>query len=542
MVTLLDQLEEAARGPGTITYLPASPEPQPISTPWRQGEDAARWLAARVDRGGAVAMVLTTHPACSAALLGAWRSGLTVASLPTPGRGMPVEEYVEQTTRICELVGADLLLMDAAYLAFVPDTGLRVHAFDDVLAGGPDPAPEEIGSLVQFTSGSTSTPKGVHLSMEAIAANIESILEQIKLVDDTVAVSWLPLSHDMGLIGMFLAALVSAAPSRCNSSLVLISPESFLSNPSVWLKTCSQFGGTCTTAPNFAFELATRTSRWSKNLDLSSLQVVITGAERVRAETLRRFSEALGPAGFDSTALCPAYGLAEASLAVTIVEPAVHWTSLAVDTTALADGRWVEVAPGDGTELVSNGGPLPRMQYRVVGDDSGVGEIEISGPSMLHDYVGADLRLTPDGWFPTKDLGRVVDGELYITGRLDDMLVIAGRNFYASDLEAVAGRLDLVRSGSCAVVTDEEGSYAVVAEPRRGVIDLTVLEDGCRQIKAEVTRTAGAAASKVIFVEPGTIPKTPSGKLQRFRVRRALEDGALATMVEVDFGGRSGGN
>jgi 3-oxoacyl-(acyl-carrier-protein) synthase III len=507
VTTVLDLLEDATGGPGTVIFLPSAPDPQPIASLWRHSEDAARWLAHRVGSDTAVGMVLASTPACAAAMFGAWRSGLTVASLPTSGRGMDEVEYVEQLKRLCPMVGAEVLLTDSAHVHLFLDSGLRVHAFDDVLAGGPSRAPNGVGDLVQSTSGSTGSSKGVKLSLAAVAANINSILDRLQPPTGTVACSWLPLSYDMGLIGMFLSALVSGSSARSGGSLVLIAPETFMANPSVWLKACSCYGATITTAPNFAFELATRTARWRSNLDLSSLRIVITGAERVRGQTLRRFSDAVAGAGFDPLALCPAYSLAEATLAVSIVSPSVSWASRFVDPLALAEGDWVEVEHGSGTELVSNRPALPRVGVRIAGATDGVGEIEVAGPSMLDDYVGADLRLSDDGWFPTKDLGRIVNGELYVTGRLDDMLVIGGRNFYASDLEHAGGRVDLVRAGSCAVINGDDGHYVVVAKPRRKAGDGAVLEEACRSIKTEVTRMTGSSAATVLFVERGRCPR-----------------------------------
>lgn len=535
MTTILDLLEDAASGPGTATFVPAAPEPQPIANLLRSSQDAARWLSERVEPGGAVGMVLASTPACAASLFGAWRCGFTVTSLPTPSRGMAIDEYFEQLARMCSLVGAEHILLDPGYASLVPDVGLHVHAFDETVAGGYGRPCSGVGELVQFTSGSTGSPKGVRLSLTAIAANINSILDRLDLPPGTVSCSWLPLSHDMGLIGMFLGALAAGAHYRASASCVLVAPEVFLARPSVWLASCSEYRATATTAPNFALELAIRTSRWTSDADLSSLQIVITGAERVRADTLRRFSATFEQAGFRNVALCPAYGLAEASLAVTIVPPSAEWTSRSIDPIALAEGNWVDVAPGAGIELVSNGSAIPEVGVRIAAMDDGLGEIEISGPSMLDDYVGADLRLASDGWFPTKDIGRIIDGELYVTGRIDDMIVIAGRNFYASDIEEAAGRVDLVRAGRCAVVPSDEGDYVVLAEARRGVTDVAELEDGCRRIKEAVTRATGTGASAVAIVKPGSLPMTPSGKLRRFQVRQRFEEGELPWIARVDF-------
>jgi acyl-CoA synthetase (AMP-forming)/AMP-acid ligase II len=538
--SILDLVEDGCRGSATIRFLPDHPDPRPAGELWSASETAARWITATAGSEGVVAALLSTSFSCVASILGAWRSGATLASLPLPGRGADVQEYAVQVQQMCTMVGTQTLLIDGAYRTLLPDIeGVKVATFDEVLNGGPACDVDRSGALVQFTSGSTGRPKGVVLSMDAIGANVQSIVAVVPRADD-VACSWLPLSHDMGLIGMVLAAIASFAPTVGVRELVLITPEAFMANPAIWLKTCSTFGVTATTAPNFAFELATRTAKWSKNLDLRPLRMCITGAERVRADTLRRFAAAFEGAGFDPTAVCPAYGMAEATLAITILPRPSLWTSRTVDTGALAEGGWVELPVGadGGTELVSNGPPIPDMQVRVRADD-GVGQIEVTGPSMLDDYVGAELRLTDDGWLPTGDLGRVIDGELFVAGRIDDMIVVGGRNIYASDVEAALSTVSGVRQGNCAVIPSDDGRYVIVAEPRSNGRAVSDLEDRCRELKVEASRRIGTSASSVLFIAPGSMPKTPSGKLQRHRVRAALEENSLSVLAQVDFGRRT---
>jgi acyl-CoA synthetase (AMP-forming)/AMP-acid ligase II len=541
VTNLLDLVEEGARGGGTIRFLPDDPDPRPLGAVWSESEVTARWIAANAGPGGAVAALLSTSQACVASMLGAWRAGATLGSLPLPGRGVDTEEYVGQVLQMCDMLGAEVVLIDATYRAMLPELpGVKVATFDDVLSGGPACDVDQGGTLVQFTSGSTGRPKGVVLSMESIGANVSSIIRTVAREGD-VSCSWLPLSHDMGLIGMLLAAMAACGPDVGMRELVMITPEAFMANPAIWLKTCSEFNVSATTAPNFAFELAARTAKWSKNLDLTSLRMCITGAERVRADTLRKFAAAFEGAGFDPAAVCPAYGLAEATLAVTILPRAATWTSRTVDREALAEGEWVERPAGGETtaELVSNGPPLPDMQVRVpAGTDGAIGEIEITGPSMLDRYLGADLTLTDDGWYPTRDLGRVIDGELYVVGRIDDMITVGGRNIYASDVEAALSNVDGVRSGNCAVVASDDGRYVIVAEPRSNGRAVADLEASCRQLKTEASRRIGTSASSVVFIAPGSMPKTPSGKLQRHRVRAGFEAGTLSVLTRVDFGRR----
>jgi fatty-acyl-CoA synthase len=183
------------------------------------------------------------------------------------------------------------------------------------------------------------------------------------------------------------------------------------------------------------------------------------------------------------------------------------------------------------------------MQVRVAAPEGNghdaLGEIEITGPSMLDNYLGADLALTDDGWLATRDLGRVIDGELFVVGRIDDMLTVGGRNIYASDVEAALSTVEGVRSGNCAVIPSDDGRYVIVAEPRSKGRSEVDLEASCRSLKTEASRRIGTSASAVVFIAPGTMPKTPSGKLQRHRVRAGFEAGTLPVLARVDFGRRS---
>jgi acyl-CoA synthetase (AMP-forming)/AMP-acid ligase II len=537
VTTVLDLIEDACKGTATIRFLPDAPEARPMSDVWAASETAARSIRAHAGADGAVAALLTTSFPCLTSILGAWRSGTSLGSLPLPGRGADVEEYGRQVHRMCTMLGATTLLIDAAYVSLLPELpGITTLTYDDVLAGGPPCDVDREGVLVQFTSGSTGNPKGVYLTLDRIAANITSIID-VAVGDGDVTCSWLPLSHDMGLIGTVLAA-ISAMPDRMRE-LVLITPEAFMANPSIWLKSCSRFGATATSAPNFAFDLAARTAKWSKGLDLSPMRICITGAERVRASTLRTFAAAFEGAGLDPAAISPAYGLAEATLAVTMVPRGEAWTSRTVDTALLADGGWKEVVDDEATELVSNGPVIPGMQVRVQALPGEVGEIEINGPSLLHHYVGAEVSFTDDGWLPTRDLGQIVDGELFVVGRTDDMIVVGGRNIYASDVEGALSTVAGVRAGTCAVVPSDDGRYVIVAEPRSNGGGETALDERCKALKTEASRRIGVSASSVMLVAPGSIPKTPSGKLQRHRVRAGLAAGTFEVLARVDFGRRA---
>jgi acyl-CoA synthetase (AMP-forming)/AMP-acid ligase II len=531
---ILALLEDAATGSGTVRFIPHQAEPRPFGQVWRQSATAARWMAQQVGSGGVVAGVLDSSPTAIATLIGAWRAGCAFASLPTPGRAQSAQHYADQVIQMCRLAGADVLLAaHEAYKSLSASPSLRIFTFDDAcshVGHGPVLDPGD-SRLIQFTSGSTAQPKGVHLDGAAIAANVSSITQRLELGPGDACCSWLPLNHDMGLIGMCLTALAASSSRIANLDLALISPEYFLGKPAAWLRTCSELGSTLTGAPNFALRLVSRDS--ASSADLSRLRVLITGAERVDAHTLRSFEQAFP--SMPATALCPAYGLAEATLAVTMVRPQDRWSSLWVDSEALSAYEWEEIecgiqAPGRRTELVSNGSPIPRVGARARDSAAGVGLIEVSGPSLLTRYIGANLQITGDGWFTTSDLGHVRDGELFVVARSDDVIIVGGRNYDALDLESCVTH-PLVRQGNIAAVPTDNGHYALVAEVR-GSPSEAELAAASREIRTDQARRSGIAPAKLVLVAPRTLPKTPSGKLQRHRVKAALE----ANELQVEYG------
>ena len=533
MDDILDFLEDACSGTGVIRFVPDHPEPLPVAELWRRSGSAAQWLSARFPEGAAVAMALATTPAAVVAMVGAWRAGLTVASLPNPGRGMSADEYQYQVEQICRQVGASLLAVDDALLPLLPPLSVSVVGFAQC-RGDNGGRTSGRGELVQFTSGSTSAPKGVQIRLDAIAANVESILETLAPQAGDSACSWLPLSHDMGLIGMLLASWSAMRPAFLGrGELCLIRPEYFLRDPGSWLVACSETGATTTAAPDFAYALAARTIGSANRLDLDRLRTCICGGETVRWSTLERFAEASAVAGFQPRAFCPAYGLAEATLAVTMVRPEQKVTVRYAHAAALADGEWRDMPTGKGKAVVSAGAQLPGMGCRISGGSSGLGAIEVTGRSLFSGYAGAGSPLSSDGWLRTGDLGIVIDGELYPAGRYDDRIIVAGRNVDVTHVEdRISGRHG-IRHGGVVAVEDGEVGFVVVAEPAN-VADLHEIAHSARDA---LVRATGLTPSAVMLVPRGSLPKTPSGKVQRYRVRSLLHAGALEHIAVVRFRG-----
>jgi acyl-CoA synthetase (AMP-forming)/AMP-acid ligase II len=484
-----------------------------------------------VDDGAVVGAVLSTSTEALACLVGAWRAGLTVVSLPLwtpPLRGY---EYRLQIETLCGFVGAELLLVDSALLRLFARSKLAVAGLNEFESGHhrfePPPSPTP-GSFVQFTSGTTATPKGVGLSLKAVAANVLAILEALSAARGETSCSWLPLSHDLGLVGMCLVPWVANSRKLLgHADVVLLPPRQFAS----WLATCADTRATFTAAPNFGLALARRLLRPGRPPDLSQLRACIIGGEIVHASTLTAFAEAAAPSGLRDGTLCPGYGLAEATLGVSMVRPGDRWKVLKVDAEALARGDWQEVGEREvGREVVSSGRALPGVEVR--SPAGRVGPIEIRSPSLMAGYLGGSARpASASGWYRTHDLGRVIDDQVYVVGRMDDMLIVGGKNVYAHDLESVAVDVSGMRPNAVVAIDDDDGRYELVLERRHGIQPRALAES----VRAALVNRGQIGPSAVVFVRRGSLPKTPSGKLQRHRIRVLRATDALDTEATVEF-------
>jgi len=429
----------------------------------------------------------------------------------------------------------------------------------------PEPEPGSVAFL-QYTSGSTAAPKGVMVTHANLVHNERMIGEAFRQDEETVVVGWLPLYHDMGLIGNVLQPLHAGA--RC----VLMSPVAFLQQPVRWLRAISRFHGTTSGGPNFAYDLCVRRipPEERAQLDLSSWRVAFNGAEPVRAETLERFAEAFAPSGFDRAAFYPCYGLAEATLFVTGGAPGRFPRVEAMDAAALErhEARRIseageEAEPADACLLVSSGRPWNGQRVVVVDPETAepvpagrVGEIWIAGPSVALGYwrneeaTESDFRARLSGtgagtgegpFLRTGDYGFLRDGELYVTGRLKDLIIIRGRNHYPQDIERTAERShpDLRPGCGAAFSVDVGGEERLVivheVERRR--------RDGLDEVATAVRRAVAeehqVQVQDVILVRAGTVPKTSSGKLQRRACRASYQAGELAVVGGNALGGKA---
>jgi acyl-CoA synthetase (AMP-forming)/AMP-acid ligase II len=365
------------------------------------------------------------------------------------------------------------------------------------------------------------------LSHRNLVSNIHAIGQAFRINSADVMVSWLPLYHDMGLIGTILLPIYWRIP------LVLMSPTAFLSKPIRWLRAMSQYRGTLSPAPNFAYGMCvTRVSDQEREgLDLSAWRWAMNGAEPVNYRTLVDFERAYKPYGFDLRNMYPVYGLAESSLAVTFPRPGQGVRYETVDRRELANGRAV-LASGKGSmAVVSVGRAVPGHYVTVVGPEGEqlpereVGHIVVHGPSVMAGYfenAEATEQVVRDGWLWTGDLGYFADQNLYVTGRAKDLIIVRGRNLYAEDIERVAERIDGVRLGGVVafgILDAEQEAERVVVICETKASDPAAREAIGRQVAERVSEYCEVVVDEVVLVDSGTIPKTSSGKRQRAHCR-----------------------
>lgn len=391
-------------------------------------------------------------------------------------------------------------------------------------------------AFLQYTSGSTGDPKGVVVTQGNLAANIGMIESEYEVRARVQrAVSWLPPYHDMGLIGMILAASALGVPST------IMPPSAFLRRPVRWLRVISQGGGTISAAPNFAFDLCASkvTDEELEELDLARWEIAINGAEPVRASTIERFVDRFSTSGFQASSFYPAYGLAEATLMVATGPLGSQSSVIDVDAEGLRDG--ILQSPNEGVttaRLVTCGRPPQPSSVEIVDqttrqkiEDGRIGEIVISGSHVAHGYWGGHPE-NENFWgdsVASGDLGALFNGELVVTGRMKDVLVLKGRNYYPQDIETSAETAHhALRRGSAAAFTvahEAREVLVIVLEVAPAAEDqhLTVVE----QVRRSITSSHGISASCVVLVSPGRVPKTSSGKIRRGETRRRHLDGLL---------------
>jgi len=515
----------------------------------RAGSLAEGLLSRGIEPGDRVALMLPTSIEFFIAFMGVLRAAAIPVPIYPPARLSQIEDHMRRQAGILRNAGARLLVTVpegrrlAGLLRRQVDTLDSIESVDGLSVDAaslplpPSAKPDDI-ALIQYTSGSTGDPKGVVLTHANLLANIRAMAAALEASADDVFVSWLPLYHDMGLIGGWLGCLHHAA------SFYVMAPTSFLSRPENWLWAIHRYQGSLSASPNFGFELCLNKIDDAdlQGLDLGSMRMMANGSEPVSADTVRRFTERFGRFEFRAEAMAPVYGLAEC--AVGLAFPPLGRPPLIdrVDREALTRDRLaLSARKGDpkAIEVVACGQALPEHEIRVVDDrgreldDRREGRLEFRGPSTTSGYFRDDEKtqqLFHDGWLDSGDRAYVANGEIYITGRVKDVVIRGGHNIYPQELEEEVATIPGIRKGGVAVfgsIDRASGTeqLVVLAETRE-------TDPAARAIlQARITEMAtdiiGTPPEEIVLVPPRTVPKTSSGKLRRSAAKALFEEGRI---------------
>ncbi|MGP4057120.1 long-chain-fatty acid--ACP ligase MbtM [Mycobacterium sp. 4D054] len=490
--------------------------------PWGEVHLRSENIAERILDGpdGAVGLVGEPTVEFIAAIQGSWLAGRALSILPGPVRGADDRQWARATAERFAGIGVTQIFTHGAYpdLLRDNDSGLTVHDVSEVghsrrsTTLTPQAGAVGTAAVLQGTAGSTGTPRTALLSPDAVMNNVTALLQHTA-VDPTVDIglTWLPLYHDMGLT-FLLTGLLSGA------EMWVAPTAAFAASPFRWLSWLSESGTTLTAAPNFAYSVIGKYARRVPDVDLSRLRFAINGGEPIDCDGFQVFLDELARFGLDPRVAAPSYGLAESTCAVTAPEPGT--------------GLVVEEIVDPVTEAVRRhavlGRPIPGMELRISesehtgqAGDHAIGEVEIRGTSLMTGYLGQE-PLTPGEWFRTGDLGYVTDDGLVVCGRVKELITIAGRNIFPSEVERVAAQVRGVRDGAVvAVGTDGDSARQglIIAAEFRGPD-----EAGARsEVVQRVASQCGVVPADVVFMTPGALPRTSSGKLRRLEVKRDLE-------------------
>lgn len=461
--------------------------------------EARRWagtfVAAGVRPQDRVGLWLPNDARFVSAFFGATLLGAVAVPLAWPATLARPADALAPLLPLVDVADVAVFVTDAAVADAVP-AHLRVLTAPDAEPWtGPGPGPDDLAFL-QFTSGSTGRPRGAAIPHRAAVASAWAMGLQLGLGPDDVGVSWLPLFHDMGLVGALFCPLLFGFP------LHLMPPAAFLLHPDRWIAKVSEVRGTIAAAPDFAWAMAARRALPKVPVDLSCWRHALDGAEPVHRPTLDAFAEKYGAVGFVRGALRPVYGLAENTLGVCFSRP---------------DDRDDVVL--DGRHVPASGTPLPGMEVEVLAEEGRPGPIRVRGPALMAGYFrdpDATAAALVDGWLLTGDLGVIRDGRLFVTGREKDLIIRHGRKFHPYDIERIAAEAAASPpNGAAAFAVDGEDAEALV------VVVETRAEDAAARVRAELLATLGIRADRIHPVAPGTLPRTTSGKLRRGEVRAA---------------------
>ena len=557
--SIIERLERAADSAAGVYFAGASLRgPDDIERlSWRQIHDESLAVAAALQARGIapgdhVAILGPTSRNLMTVVRACWLAGAASMVLPLPMRMGSLEAFIESTRMRIRHGEARLLLIDdqlAPFYAAAPGDP-PTESLTAVLPGVGNPLasqwerppvdPERL-VILQYTSGSTSEPKGVMIPDRVLAANLDAVAEAADIGPGERMVSWLPLYHDMGLVGCL------ALPMTVGFDLVQAAPQDFMARPGNWMQWISDYRATATAGPNFAWVLATRALKRASGLDLAPLTLALSGAEPVDPAAVEAFVAEAQRFGFSPGGVFPAFGMAEVAIGGSFPPRGRGMVCDVVDRIVLERDRIAKpveiIDPDDEAFAVRRlpllGRPVPGLEMRVVDQETrddlperSVGELLIRGTSVTSGYYkrpDATAALFHDGWLCTGDLAYMIDGELILCGRIKDVIIVGGRNVFPEDIERAVGELDGVRAGNVIAfgVDGYKGkeSVVVVAETKE-----TVLDPIRHAIHTRTVEVCGLPPRDVMLVQAGTLPKTSSGKLQRSKCRELYLDETLTLL------------
>jgi fatty-acyl-CoA synthase len=558
--TLAEGLDYAARGETGCNFFSARGELE-LVLPYRELRGRAQDLAARLAgldfaRGSRVAIVAETSPEFLEVFFACQYAGLIPVPLPLSVNFGGREAYQERLKGMLRTAQARVAVASEQLIATLcsaaAGTGVNLVGTPDELRALPsnDASLRPLGAdepcYIQYSSGSTSVPRGVLITQQAVADNAAAIAEHgLAITSKDRCVSWLPLYHDMGLVGCCLT------PIMTQTTVDFIATTGFARRPLTWLKVMTEQRGTISFAPTFGYELCARRAANADpaTFDLSSWRVAGVGGEMIRVRALQEFAERFAPSGFRGAAFLPSYGLAEATLAVTFSAPGqgVEVDLVRCGPTLERDRRAVPAEPDRGQAdraraFAVCGRPMPGNRVDIRDDrneslpDRMIGRVCIQGPSLMRGYF-RDLQatrsvVTADGWLDTGDMGYLIDGRLVITGRSKDLMILNGRNIWPQDLEWAVERLETVRSGDVAAfaVTEEDDRERVVVVVESRQTDPVQRHRVRQAVKATVHKVASVEC-EVVLAPPGSLTFTTSGKLSRAAAKANYLSGAIKDMT-----------
>ena len=519
---------------GMITGEPDAP----VRHTWAKVHQRARQVAgglamAGVVPGDAVAVLAGAPVEIAPTAQGIWMRGASLTMLHQPTPRTDLRRWAEETTGVIDMIDAKAVVVSDPFMPAAPvlsQLGMRVLTIEQLLDSRPiDPVETDDDDLafMQLTSGSTGSPKAVRITHANFVANAEAMFAGADVdMDSDVIVSWLPCFHDMGMTGYL------TVPMYFGVELVKVTPIDFLRDTLLWAKLIDKYKGTMTAAPNFAYNLFAKRLRRQATpgqFDLSSLRWALSGAETVEPADVEDLCDAGAPFGLKPEAIVPAYGMAETTVAVSFSECGDGMVVDEVDADLLAVlHRAVPATSGHTRRLVCLGRPLHGLEARIVDEDGsvpsarGVGVIEVRGKSVARGYTtvaGFVSAQDDQGWYDTGDLGYLTEtGNIVVCGRLKDVIIMAGRKIYPTDIERAAARVVGVRPGCTVAVRLDAGlsreTFAVAVESKeyQEPAEVRRIE---RQVAHEVFAEVDVRPRNVVVLKPGMIPKTPSGKLRR---------------------------